>query len=469
MRFALRIDPVNLATLVSSSVCFVGILFAGVTYFVSSAPGMRDLRGFSTTCTFSALYAACNAALSSSSVTLASLAVRLSMLFMGLLGASWYVYTARREARTLSMLEKALAAGAVLGGALSLVPGVASKETTWVHGVPALGISYLDQPTTTVGNIVNAYWVICGLILAYRAIKRFRGSGWTERAEAVGLVGLLIAGVNDSLASADVVQTPYLLDLAFLNLLILVGTSLAWRSIKNAEAFEVAQHRLVHNERLAAVGEMSAVVAHEVRNPTAVILNAAALLRKNPEDSEKLLGIIDEEAKRLKRLVDDFLDFARPLAPRMVPCELRPMLDNVAEGVRVASGESLIVHVEATLPDVELDSRLVRQALMNLVTNAMQADDRKEPVRVSANRLGSAWVRISVMDDGAGIPAELGERIYQPFFTTRPSGTGLGLPLVQRIARAHGGMLTYESVVGGGTTFNLDLPTIGSARDSAGP
>ncbi len=459
----------NLATLVSSAICFVGLLFAAVTFFISSAPGMRGLRVFSATCTFSALYAACNAALSSRSVALASAALRFNMLFIGLLGASWYLYTARRESRPLTIGEKVLVWGVVFGGALSLVPHLTVEDTVWVHGVPALGITYTDKHSTVVGDGVFAYCVLCGLVLTYRALRRFSVAGWSERAEAAGLCALVAAGVNDSLASADVIQTPYLLDLGFLVLLLLVGTALAWRFIQNAVELDAAQHGLIVSERLAAVGEMSAVVAHEVRSPTAVIFNAAALLRKNPKDSDKLLSIIEEEAERLKRLVDDFLEFARPVETHLTTSDVRPMLESVAEGVRVGNGESIDVYVDRTLSDVEMDPRLVRQALMNLITNAVQAESRKESVTVTAKRLGTSWIRICVKDDGAGIPHEIRDRIYLPFFTTRSSGTGLGLPFVQRIAKAHGGMLTHESTPGGGATFNLDLPMGQTARDAGWP
>ena len=145
------------------------------------------------------------------------------------------------------------------------------------------------------------------------------------------------------------------------------------------------------------------------------------------------------------------------------------MLESVAEGVHVATGESLEVNVDAALPEVEMDSQLVRQALMNLITNAMQAEHRKEPVSVTVKRLGGSWIRVAVTDDGAGVPGELGDKIYLPFFTTRSSGTGLGLPFVQRIAKAHGGVLTHEPTPGGGATFNLDLPTGDAARDAGWP
>ena len=459
----------NLATLVSAAVCFVGLLFAAITWFVSSAPHMRGLRFFSATCLWSALYAATNAMLASPSLALARFGMRFAILFIALQSVTWYVYTAYRERRQLRTVERALCTGVLFGGVLGLWPHLLVKDEVWVHQVPALAITYLDARTKGLGDVVAGFCVLNACILVWRALRRFRKATMTERAEALGLCAMLTAGLNDSLASADAIKTPYLLDIGFLVLVLLTGSALGVRFIQNARQLETAQHAMIESERLAAVGEMSAVVAHEVRSPTAVIFNAAALLRKNPQESDKLVSIIEEEAGRLKRLVDDFLEFARPVETHLAPTAVRPMLESVAEGVRLGSSEKIDVHVDAMLDEVEMDPRLVRQALMNLVTNAVQAEHRKEAVRVTAKRLGASWMRLCVADDGTGIPPELADRIYVPFFTTRPSGTGLGLPFVQRIAKAHGGMLTHESTAGGGATFNLDLPVTQAARDAGWP
>ena len=459
----------NLATLVSSAACFVGLLFAAITWFIASAPGMRGLRYFSAACLWGALYSATNAMLASPSLQVARFAMHFAILFIGLHGATWYVYTAYRAGRRLNLAERFLCVGVIVGGALGLKPTLLVKDEVWIHQVPALGITYMDARTTVLGDVVASYCLLNACILCWRAVSRWRTSGWTERAEALGLCALLATGVNDSLASAGTVNTPYLLDIGYLVLVLLTGSALGVRFIQNARQLETAQHGLIENERLAAVGEMSAVVAHEVRSPTAVIFNAAALLRKNPQESDKLLSIIEEEAGRLKRLVDDFLEFARPVEARLTRSDVRPMLESIAEGVHVGSGEEVEVYVDTTLPEIEMDPRLVRQALMNLVTNAVQAERRAHPVCVTAKRLGASWMRISVKDDGTGIPPELRDRIYLPFFTTRSSGTGLGLPFVQRIAKAHGGTLTHETTPGGGATFNLDLPANKAARDAGWP
>lgn len=438
-------------------------------WFVASAPGMRGLRYFSATCLWSALYAAANAMMASPSLALAHVGQSFAILFIGLQGVTWYMYTARRRGRPLNPLERVLSVGLIIGGLLGLYRPLLVKDEVWVHTVPALGITYLDARTTVLGDVVAGFCLVNAMILVWRGLARFRSSGWTERAETLGLCAMLATGLNDSLASAGVVNTPYMLDIGFLILVLLAGSALGSQFVQNAQKLEKAQHGMIENERLAAVGEMSAVVAHEVRSPTAVIFNAAALLRKNPNESEKLLSIIEEEAGRLKRLVDDFLEFARPVETHLATADVRPMLISIADGVHVGSGEEVDVYVDTTLPQIEMDPKLVRQALLNLITNAIQAEHREHPVTVTAKRLGNSWLRISVKDDGAGIPREIEDRIYTPFFTTRSNGTGLGLPFVQRIAKAHGGVVTHESSADMGTTFHLDLPLDRGAREAGWP
>jgi PAS domain S-box-containing protein len=227
-----------------------------------------------------------------------------------------------------------------------------------------------------------------------------------------------------------------------------------------------AQQELVKNERLAALGELAAVVAHEVRNPLGVVFNSLSSLRKSnlgPETKE-LLGIVSEESERLDRLVSDLLDFARPHEPRLEP---QPPAEVVASAVEAAVrgstlGETRIrVEVPDHLPAVRVDASLCRQALLNLLLNGAQATGKGGEVIVRATLDRSKAplaVRVDVCDRGAGISPEVAGRIFEPFFTTRAAGTGLGLAVVKRIADAHGAELSFESRAGSGTTFSLWLP-----------
>ncbi|HET8541333.1 MAG TPA: GAF domain-containing protein [Anaeromyxobacter sp.] len=225
---------------------------------------------------------------------------------------------------------------------------------------------------------------------------------------------------------------------------------------------ERAQHRLIQGERLAALGEMSAVVAHEVRNPLGVIFNSLGSLRRlvRPSgDAKMLLDIVGEEADRLNRIVGDLLDFARPATP-----ELRPEpLDRVVEDAVVAAlaqrpnGIDVARELDPALPAVPMDPRLVRQAVLNVVVNAVQAmpEGGRITLRTRAEREEAV---LEVEDTGPGIPDEVRARIFEPFFTTKASGTGLGLAVVRRIVEGHGGTVVVRSRPGEGTLFALRFP-----------
>jgi signal transduction histidine kinase len=223
-----------------------------------------------------------------------------------------------------------------------------------------------------------------------------------------------------------------------------------------------AQRQLIQQERLAALGELAAVVAHEVRNPLGVIFNSLGSLRRlvRPTgDAEMLLDIVDEEADRLNRIVGDLLDFARPATPllQLEPIE-RVVDDAVAAALaRAAPGVKLAREVEAGLPPVPMDARLVHQAVLNVALNAVQAMPEGGRLRVRLARERDA-VLVEVEDEGPGIPEEVRERVFEPFFTTKASGTGLGLAVVKRILDGHGGEVVARNREGAGAVFTLRFP-----------
>ncbi len=219
-----------------------------------------------------------------------------------------------------------------------------------------------------------------------------------------------------------------------------------------------AQRRLIAQERLAALGELSAVVAHEVRNPLGVIFNSLGSLRRLVQptgDAAMLLDIVGEEADRLNRIVGDLLDFARPVRPVLRPEPLERVVDEaVSAALAQNPGVTLVREIEKGLPDVPMDVRLIRQAVLNLAVNAVQAMPRGGRLTVRAAPSSGAVV-LEIEDSGAGIPDEVQHRIFEPFFTTKASGTGLGLAVVKRILDVHGGEVAVSSVPGSGTVFTL--------------
>lgn len=229
-----------------------------------------------------------------------------------------------------------------------------------------------------------------------------------------------------------------------------------------------AQAEIVRHERLAALGELAAVMAHEVRNPLGVIFNSLTTLKRlmRPTgDAEMLLNMVGEEADRLNRIVADLLDFARPYELVKKPIALEPFITGAVDAATQTLPPSTPVRVVTTfdreLPPFPLDAHLLRQALINLVVNAAQAMPRGGSIMVSARiepRGVVPWLIIDVRDEGLGLSARASERMFQPFFTTKATGTGLGLAVVKRIVDSHGGEVTATANPERGTTFTLRLP-----------
>ncbi len=233
------------------------------------------------------------------------------------------------------------------------------------------------------------------------------------------------------------------------------------------------------SERLAALGQLSAGLAHEIRNPLGVIKGSAEMLNQklqgtNPLAGE-LAGYISSEVNRLSVLVSRFLDFARPLRMEARAHSIVPLLDH-ALGAVAERWKGGPVKVETSyapdLPMVEVDEDLWEQALVNLVQNAYEAMGeqggtfRAEAARASGN--GHGGVELRLKDSGPGVPAELREQIFNPFVTTKQSGVGLGLSIVSKIVDEHHGTIRLESAPGAGACFIIYLPAAEAAKKGSG-
>ncbi len=216
-------------------------------------------------------------------------------------------------------------------------------------------------------------------------------------------------------------------------------------------------------ERLFAVGQLAAGLAHELRNPLGSVAGAAGILQRNAHlepKHQECVEIINKESQRLNRLLTDFLDFARPRPPKYQVIEVEALLKSVlqlaAHGVNSAA-TTLRLDAAPQLPPIEGDPELLVQMLLNLVINAMQAMQNGGEVVVSAT-FQTDQILIRVRDGGCGIGPELRDKIFDPFFTTKEGGTGLGLSVAHQIVEQHGGILTAEANPDSGMTFSALLP-----------
>ena len=223
---------------------------------------------------------------------------------------------------------------------------------------------------------------------------------------------------------------------------------------------------LERRNRLAALGEMAAGMAHEIRNPLGGIQLYASMLAKDVADRPASLAVVNKitgGVKRLEALVSQVLQFTREIAASVGPMDLRGTIEEVVELASPqlqARGVRCVVHGPGTLA-VQADALLIGQAVLNLVLNGAEASEAGGSVLVefsapAADR-GARQFQLSVRDSGPGVPAYILDRIFNPFFTTKETGTGLGLAIVHRIVEAHDGTVFVTNPPGGGANFEIRI------------
>lgn len=222
--------------------------------------------------------------------------------------------------------------------------------------------------------------------------------------------------------------------------------------------------QLIRADRLAAMGELTAGVAHEVRNPLGIIRASVQLVEDSGADPERVAeatGVIKQEIDRLDRVIKALLDFGRPSAPTLRPIDIEEVVADVVLFTRQFAGQSQVeieTEFSSGMPLVNADPDQLKQVLVNLVSNAvqaMEADGGEIRIKVWDD---DSFVFVSVADTGPGIPADVLGKVFDPFYSTKDSGTGLGLTIVHRIIDQHGGRIEVESSPGEGTTFTVALP-----------
>jgi len=246
------------------------------------------------------------------------------------------------------------------------------------------------------------------------------------------------------------------------------GVAMFFKDLTRVEQIE-ERERL--RDRLAAVGEMAAAIAHEVKNPLAGIEVMAGLLRRKvPDipDAQAVLTDIIKEAKMANAIVQEVLEFVRPIRLQVERTGITEALHSAVQlaDTKAARGSITVqVDVPEGLPPIQADNHQLTQLFTNLLINAYEAMDGKGRVAIAAGSVlqddgaeGREAVRVEMTDNGPGIPPDVANRVFDPFFTTKPQGSGLGLAIVRKIVDAHDGQIDLLAAPGGGTLIRVTLP-----------
>jgi signal transduction histidine kinase len=251
---------------------------------------------------------------------------------------------------------------------------------------------------------------------------------------------------------------------------VLIALALSWNKVlarevklKTDELLE-SHDRLVQSERFAAVGEAAAYVSHEIKNPLMVIGGLARQVERSVEDEPNVkqkLQIIQNEVQRLESFLGDLRDFTRPAVPTKQEVNINDIIQEVdalmAEQAK-SQGVNLVEHLDPDLPPLQADPNQMKQVLLNLVKNALEALDSGGQVILSSGA-EDHQVWFTVQDTGGGMPPEVLEKIFNPFFTTKEKGTGLGLAVIHKIITDHHGDIAVSSSPDQGTTIRVVLPS----------
>ncbi len=379
---------------------------------------------------------------------------------LGQVGASRGAIFLRRDASTEKLhLVKAKGSGTFPSEAIGIDPQ--SRLLTYLAGV--------NRPVP-VGDLISDMCTADELTI----LGDFQSGLAVPLIYQTRLIGLLL--LADKISGRQFTMD----DIEFLSILanqiaVAIENARLYEGEKMAAAqLRNLQQQLLQTEKLAALGEMSAKIAHEVNNPLGIIKNYLLLVRRTTEEKPeaiKHVGVVEQEIDRIAGIVRQLLDFHRPTPPVFSPVNIRGVIDEVlALMERPLSSNSIEVTTQyaPSLPDVLGASDNLKQVFLNLVINARDAMPDGGTLTI-CTRLEEATVHITVCDTGPGIPPEIQSRIFDPFFTTKEpgQGTGLGLSVCYGIIKNHNGSISFRNTDQGGC-FEIQLPAIqkGTARDA---
>jgi len=242
-------------------------------------------------------------------------------------------------------------------------------------------------------------------------------------------------------------------------------------TLHDAESVRRIEDEIELSRRLSAIGRLTSGVAHEVKNPINAMVVHLELLRQKLQtsdpDSRRHMDVIAGEIQRLDRVVQTLVDFTRPVELRLRQHDLRQVVEDVlllAAPDAERQGVSIVREPAGEALPVRIDADLVKQAVLNVVLNGVQAMPQGGALSIAARREREE-AQVEVRDQGPGIPAEIRDRIFNLYFTTKAGGTGLGLPMAYRVMQLHNGAMEFDSPSGGGAVFRLRFPLLGSERD----
>jgi signal transduction histidine kinase len=226
------------------------------------------------------------------------------------------------------------------------------------------------------------------------------------------------------------------------------------------------QEQLVRSEKLAAIGQLAGGVGHELRNPLGAIKNAVYYIKGKIANSElaqkeprlmEFLNIMDDEVNSSNKIISDLLGFSRMNKPAVSPTRIEKVIENALSQSPVPENIELIKRLDSNLPEIEIDPDQIKQVLVNTIINAVQAMPNGGKLTINSSRKDKL-LEIEIADTGGGIPDETIGKIFDPLFTTKAKGIGLGLAVCKSIVDRHGGHIEVKSKVGKGTSFNIKLP-----------
>ncbi len=254
-----------------------------------------------------------------------------------------------------------------------------------------------------------------------------------------------------------------LFEILLYNVVAWVSGALVELERRQRARLKEAQEELIQSNKFKVLGELASGMAHEIRNPLGSIQGALEIIKEDYKQGDKkfeFLNILFKEIRRLNRVVTDFLSYARPSQPALIGCDVNQLIQESLSIIKPEADKKRIAlnaNLNPQLPQIQADPSQIKQALLNLLLNSLQALENSGQIWVTSEAK-DGWISMEIRDSGPGISPENLAKVFIPFFTTKKEGVGLGLGIVERIIQNHKGRISVESQIGQGTVFAIRLP-----------